>query len=151
MDPITLGIIGSIGTGYFTKYSAKAVESLFERVFQQKPELEQKVKSARSTQDVESIFEEAIGIIDAQAGTGTIEVDGALVEAMRGIQFNHEAGRVTISNTTVSAPVLVTGGGRGATGQTNISGTNLKSGGTEIRVGKNASIKLSGNARIIQK
>ena len=50
----------------------------------------------------------------------------------------------------ITAPRLVTGGGDGATGTTKISGTKMKSRGTEIDVGENASIEIYGNASIEQ-
>jgi len=151
MEPITSQIIASIAASYLAHFSAPVVERFFRRVSQLKPDLENRLRSARTTKDIEGIFREAIGVIDANAGTGTIEVDKALVEAIRGIRFDHAAGLVTIAGSTISAPVLVTGGGDGATGQTDIGGnTELKSKGTSIRVGKNASIRIKGNAQIKQ-
>ncbi len=150
MDPVTLNIVQSLATGYFTHFSAKAVEALFSKVFQRKPELETQLRAAQSTLDIEAVFKEAVGVIDAQAGEGTIRVDDALLEAIRGIRFNHQAGQVTITDSTISAPVLVTGGSQGATGQTEVTGNfELKSKGTSIR-GKNASIEITGNAQIKQ-
>ena len=150
MDPQTLGIVTSIAGSYFVRFSSKAFESLFEKVFQRKPELATNLQAAQSTQDIEAVFQEAVGVIDAQAGEGTIEVDGALLDAIRGIRFDHQAGLVVIADSTISAPVLVTGGGADATGQTDVTGDfELKSAGTSIK-GKNAAIIITGNANIKQ-
>jgi len=74
-----------------------------------------------------------------------------LLTAMRGIRFNHAQGTVRIGNTKVSAPVLVTGGQPGATGTTTIDGNiRLKTKGTQINVGGNAQIKITGDANITQ-
>ena len=151
MEPITAQIIASLATSYFVHFTAPSVERFFSTVFRLKPDLENRLRSAQTTKDIEQIFREAIGIIDANAGAGTIEVNRALVEAIRGIRFDHASGLVTIFGSTISAPVLVTGGGPGATGQTDIEGgTELKSKGTSIKIGKNASIKMTGNAQIKQ-
>ena len=151
MDPITAQIIASLGSSYFVHFTAPIVERFFSTIFRLKPDLENRLRSAVTTEDIDQIFREAIGIIDANAGVGTIEVDRALVEAIRGIRFDHASGIVTISGSTISAPVLVTGGGSGATGQTDIGGgTEMKSKGTSIKIGENASIKISGNAQIKQ-
>lgn len=70
------------------------------------------------------------------------------MDALRGIRFDHENGIVIIQGSTLKAPKLQTGGtGRG---ETNISGSNLKSQGTEIKIGKNAKIVIKGNAQIKQ-
>ena len=151
MDPTITQIIASIATGYFVHFSAQKVEEFFNTVFRFKPDLESRLRSAQTTKDIEDIFREAVGVIDANAGEGTIEVDGALLEAIRGIRFDHAFGRVTVSGATISAPVLVTGGGTGATGETNIKGgTELKSKGTSIKIVKNASIKMTRNGQIKQ-
>lgn len=150
MDPATLNIVQSIATGYFTHFSAKAVEALFGKVFQRRPDLEGQLRAAQSTRDIEAVFKAAVGVIDAKAGEGAIGVDHTLLEAIRGIRFDHQAGRVTIAGSIISAPVLVTGGGPGATGQTEVTGDfELKSKGTSIR-GRNASIKIRGNAQVKQ-
>jgi hypothetical protein len=150
MDPIITQIITSLATSYFAQFTAPIVEKFFRTAFKLKPDLENRLRSVQTTKDIEHIFREAVGVIDAHAGVGSIEVDSTLLEAIRGIRFNHANGLVTISGSTISAPVLVTGGGVGAKGQTNISGTELTSKGTSIKVGKNASIKITGNAKIIQ-
>ena len=151
MDPVTQSTVQSIAAGYFTHYSAKAVESIFRNVLQRAPELEGRVRSVESTHDIESLFRDSAGVIDTHAGEGVIQVDRSLLEAIRGIRFDHQSGLGTINRSTISAPVLVTGGGAGATGETEVGGgTELKSKGTSIRVDKGASIKIRGNASIRQ-
>ena len=95
----------------------------------------------------ERIFEEAVGVIIAEAAAGKIEVDKAAITALKGVKFDHQHGRIQIQDSTVAAEVLVTGGSPGATGETNIGGnTSLRSKGTAIDVGKGASIKITGGA-----
>jgi len=150
MDPITAQVIISLTTSYFAQFTAPIVEKFFGTAFKLKPDLENRLRSAQTTEDIEHIFHEAVGVIDANAGIGSIGVDSALLKAIRSIRFDHASGLVTILGSTISAPVLVTGGGVGAKGQTNISGTELESKGTSIKVDKNASIKIKGNAQIKQ-
>jgi hypothetical protein len=46
--------------------------------------------------------------IDANAGDGSITVDGALLSAQRGARFDHAHGTIENEDSTVEAPVLVT-------------------------------------------
>ena len=132
-------------------FGTEGVKRFFQVALQLKPSLIKEIESATTSKDIEKIFSESVDIIDASSGTGTIDIDGALLEAIRGAKFDHADGTVDIANTTVKASVLVTGGSDGATGQTKVGGnTSLKSQGTEIRIGKDASIKISGNASIKQ-
>ena len=150
MDPIT-AFATSVASGMLANFGTEAVKRLLQVAVQLKPSLKTEIESATTSQDIERIFSEAVGVIDANAGTGAIDIDGALLEAIRGARFDHANGTVDIANSTVKAPVLVTGGSDGTTGQTTIGGnTSLKSQGTEIRIGKGASIKISGNASIKQ-
>jgi len=143
-------IISEIASTYLSKFSLESVSRLFDHLLIRKPEFRETLLNAKTSQDVESIFHEAIGILNVTAESGSITIDNALLSAIRSASFNHAQGTITIAGSTIYAPRLVTGGGYGATGSTTISGTNLKSRGTEIRMGKNASIKYSGNARIEQ-
>lgn len=151
MDPILTGILTSLATNYFTQFTGPAVEKFFKTALNLKPELETKLAAVKTPQDIENFFKECVGVIDLNAGTGGIEIDGGVLEAVRGIRFDHAHGLVTIAGSTVSSQILVTGGGMNATGQTHIGGnTQLRSQGTSIQVGQGCSIKISGNARIIQ-
>ena len=134
-----------------TKYSQAAIEKLFETAFRLKPTLRNRANAVQTTTDIEAIFREAVGVIDAAAGSGSIEVDKALLTALRGIQFDHQAGMVLIEGSMLEAPFLVTGGGAGATGKTKIKGSNLKSEHTEIKMNDASSITMTGGSRIIQR
>ena len=151
MDPIVTNFISNVASGLFVNFATDAVKQLFAAAIDLKPALSDEINSAQTNQDVERIFHEAVGVIDANASTGSISVDGSLLDALRGIRFDHARGKVTIGNSVISAPVLVTGGSAGATGQTVVGGnTRLKSQGTEIKVGKGAGIKMTGGASIKQ-
>lgn len=150
MDAITSFLTG-IASGVATNFATDAIKQFFSAAVELNPGIADEMEAATSNQDVERIFNESIGVIDAHAGDGSIDVDGSLLTALRGIRFDHAQGLVYIGNSVVQAPVLETGGGSGATGQTTVGGnTNLKSQGTEIRVGKGAAIKITGNAKIKQ-
>ena len=143
--------LASVAVSYFTAYSRPAIEKLFRTAFNLKPEIEKQADEATSSQDVEALFQEVVGVIDAHASRGTIDIDKVLLSALRRIRFDHEAGSVTISGSTLSAPVLVTGGGKIATGKRTIrDNTTLKSAGTQIDIGQGASIEMTGGAQIIQ-
>jgi hypothetical protein len=150
MDPITLSIITEIAAGYFTHFTAPAVQRFFEAAFEGRPSLEEDLKKAQSPDEFVRIFREAAGVIDAAAGTGRIEVDRALLEAARGARFDHQHGTIQIGGSTIQAPILQTGGGVGATGSTHITDSSLKSQGTRIDIGKGASIRMTGGATIKQ-
>ena len=150
MDTLSL-FAANLVTSVLANFTVDAVKKLLSKVVELKPSLEGNIASAQTSQDIERIFQEAVGVIDAIAGDGLIDVDGALLTAMRGARFDHAHGKVTISNSTVEAPILVTGGQSRATGKTTVGGnTNLKSQGTEIKVGKGASIVITGSASIKQ-
>jgi hypothetical protein len=148
MDPTTAQILVSLATNYFTQFTAPTIQNFFQRVFQIKPALENDLKNAKTNADFEKVFNEAVGVIDAHAGTGSIDVDQSFLNALRGIRFDHQNGYVNISGSRIHAPLLQTGGT--GNGQTEISGSVLKSRGTQIDVGKNAQIKITGNAQIRQ-
>ena len=151
MEPITTTIVTSIATGILANFSTDAVKKFFNTAFLIKPELEQELKTARTSNDIEAIFKEAVDVIDASASSGEIRVNGAILEALRGIRFDHEHGTVNISGTRISSKVLVTGGGRNATGKTTIGeNTEMKSQGTSIQVGQGCSIVMTGGATIRQ-
>lgn len=151
MDPTVVAFVTSVASGMLANFATGAVKRFFDTAISLKPSLAQDIEAATSSQDVERIFQEAVGVIDANAGKGEIEVDSSILTALRGIRFDHAQGQVIIAGSVVQAPVLVTGGQRGATGQTLIGGnTSLKSDGTKIDVGKKASIKIKGDAQIKQ-
>lgn len=151
MDPITVSIITGLAVNYFSGYTQAAVNDFFDKAFRLKPELEPKLKAAQSSEQLQQVLSEATGVIDANAATGKITVDGGLLDALRRIQFDHQHGTVTIGNSTVSSAVVITGGGASSTGTTVIGGnTHLKSAGTGIQVGKGASITMTGGASIKQ-
>ena len=151
MDPVVSAFVASYAAGILANFSVDAVKAFFSAAVRWEPSLSKKMEAATTLQDVEQIFKVAVGVIDAQAGSGKIEVDSTLLTAIRGIRFSHGQGTVRIGNTTVSAPVLVTGGQPGATGTTTIDGnTRLKSKGTQINVGGEAQIKITGDASITQ-
>lgn len=151
MEPITTTIITGIASGILANFSTYAVKHFFTSALSVKPELENKLQSAKTTTDIEAIFREAVGVIDATAGNGGITIDGGLLEALRGIRFDHAHGTVNISGTTISSQVLVTGGSSAATGKTVIGGnTEMKSQGTKIQVGNGCSIVMTGGASIKQ-
>lgn len=151
MDPITTSILTGIASSILANFSTDAIKSLFAKAFELKPELEEQLKTAKNNQDIELIFKEAVGVIDANADKGNIVVDNGLLEALRGIRFDHAHGTVTISGTQIKSKVLKTGGSSSLTGKTTIKdNTIMKSQGTSISVGKGASIIMTGGANIIQ-
>lgn len=151
MDPITMSIITGIASGVLANFSTDSVKHLFTTAFTAKPELKEKLKSAQTNTDIEAVFKDAVEVIDECAENGDITVDGGLLEAIRGIRFDHSHGTVNIAGTTIKSNVLVTGGSTEATGKTTIGeNTEMKSQGTSIQLGKGCSIQMSGNSRIVQ-
>lgn len=149
MDPVTAAVLTSVATGYFVNFTTPTVKRLFEKAFAFDPSLEEELKQAETPQDFEEVLNRVVGTIDASAGTGNVKVNGALMEAMRGIRFDHQDGTVTIDGATLQAPRLYTGG-KGK-GKTSIgSDSALHSEGTSIQIGQGAFIEISGDASITQ-
>jgi hypothetical protein len=121
---------------------------------QKRPDLEaaavEAVQSGNSAK-AEKVFQEATGVLIAEADRGAIQIDGAILASLRGMKFDHQNGEIKIGNSSLSSKVLVTGGSAGSTGQTTIGeNTTLRSRGTAIELGKGASIVMTGGAKIVQ-
>lgn len=87
-----------------------------------------------------------VGVIDVKAGSGAFKIDKHSLEAQRNIQFEHQNGNVVIECSKVCAP-LVRVGGTGS-GQTEISGSVLKSLGAQVQSTGDAKITITGNAQM---
>ena len=134
----------SVAANYFSSFSYPVVENFFKQVFNLKPEIEEELKNAKTITDFEKIFNDAVGVIDVQVNNGSISVDQSFLNAIKGIRFDHQNGTVSVSNSSLKAPVLQMGGT--GHGQTTITGSKLSAGGSQVHVGGGASIKISGNA-----
>ncbi len=98
--------------------------------------------------DIYSIHTFPKSFEDDNAGTGSIEIDNAIITAIRSATFNHSDGTVVINGTTIMAPILNIGGFGGASGTTNINAPDLRAKGSSIRGGKRTGIRIKGNAGI---
>jgi hypothetical protein len=147
-------MLAELAMGLATSATYDGIKAAFQYVASKRPDLEkdaQEAAASKNQQKIQQVFESAIGIILAEAKTGSIKVDGATLTALRGIKFDHQHGTVTIGDTTISAAVLVTGGSAGATGKTTLGGnTTLATKGTKIEIGKGAFIEMTGGAKIEQ-
>ena len=132
------------------KFEENQIRNAFQIAINRDPSLKESISNVQTTEDLEQIFKQVSGILDVYAGQGSIDIENSLINAIRCASFNHSDGTINIDGSVIQAPRLVTGGADGATGTTTIKGTNLKSKGTEIRMGKNASIRMKGGARIVQ-
>ena len=130
------------------RYGPPAVEKLFRTAFKLRPGLGKRASEARTTADIEAIFREAVGVLDAHAATGSIDIDNVLLTAIRAIRFNHEDGTVAIECTTMKAPVIRIGGEPGATGTTKVTDTTLEAGGSKAVIEKGAAMGIDGGANI---
>ena len=148
MEDVITDIIKEIGEKYFPNFSIDSVLDTFRGLLKLKPELESLIRGARTPQDVEQIFEEISGIIEVDAGTGSIDIDNAIITAIRNATFNHSDGTVTINDSKIMAPILRIGGFDGASGTTNINAPDLRAKGSAIKGGKRTSIRIKGNAGI---
>ena len=149
MDPNILNFLVSFAAGIGVNATTAAISAAFQKVFSSRPDLENRLGHPVSPADFERALAEASGVLEALAGSGSISIDGALITALRSARFDHQNGSIRIGNTTISSPLLHTGGS--GKGQTVIEGnTELRSKGTGISVGKGAGIIISGNAGIKQ-
>lgn len=149
MDANVLNFLIGLASGVSANALTAGTTAAFQRVLGQRPDLERRLRAPASPVDFQSALGELSGALEALAGTGAISIDSAIITALRSARFDHQHGTVHIGNTTISAPVLETGGT--GSGQTTIGGnTELRSAGTSIQIGHGASIVISGNAGIKQ-
>ncbi len=149
MDTNVLNFLISLCAGLGANLTTSAVEAVFQKVFASRPDLEHRFSSLSSPADFQSALKEVAGVLEALAGSGSISIDGALVQALRLARFDHQSGTVSIGNARVVAPLLETGGT--GPGRTEIGGnTELRSAGTSIQISQGASITIIGNAGIKQ-
>lgn len=148
MEITTTSIIASLAINYFTQYTHETLKNIFQTAFNLNPSLETELNEAKNKEDIEEVFNKAIGIIEINAKDGKIKINENVINAVTEIRLNHQNGYINLSNSNIFAPVLTTGGN--GIGTTEITESILKSNGTEIFMGKGASIVLSGNAEIIQ-
>jgi hypothetical protein len=149
MDSIAEQILMPLLTGYFVNLTSPILQDLieyFKRAFQSKPELENDLKRAKTPEDFEKVFTEAFGVINALAGNGSITVSKSSLEALRGIRFDHQNGKVVITGSTVYAPLIQVGGT--GLGQSEISTSVLKSQGAQVECNGDANILMMGDAQI---
>lgn len=144
-----------IVTGFLTGVLANIATDELKRVGRwlevKHPSIVSKIMQATQPEDKEAVFQEIKNTIEAAAGTGSIEINNALLEAIRAVAFDHNSGAICIADSTVRAEKLETGGGTTATGRTTIGeNTTLQSQGTSIKTGTNSSITITGNAKINQ-
>ena len=131
--------------------TSAAVQKVMSAVERERPELVAKADEADAAGNLGDLAELAAGALEVAAASGTVKIEAAAIEAARSAVFDHQHGCITIGGSQVYAPTLQTGGAQNATGQTTIGeNTSLKSAGTEIKLGKGASIQISGNAQIKQ-
>ena len=93
---------------------------------------------------------DAIGQIKLLAGTGSIEIkgEGTLLEALDKITVNSQQGFILIDGAKITAPQIRLSSEIG--GVTNLTDTVSETKKTKIDIGKEAQIKIEGNARIDQ-
>ena len=91
---------------------------------------------------------DAIGQIKLLAGTGSIEINGAALEALNRITVNSEQSFIWVDGAKIKASRIRLSSETG--GELNLTDTTSESKGTRIDIGKGAQIKIKGNARIDQ-
>ncbi len=144
LETVLMGAAAS-AVGGLTKDAALAALKF---LTQKRPDVVRRVEGAATPDDLRR---ELVGAIEIAAADGRVAISGVFVQALRSAMFDHQHGVVQIGGTTIQAPVLTTGGGKGATGKTIIEGgTVLRSNGTEVQIGRGASIVITGGASMKQ-
>lgn len=148
MDANLLNFLISFSSGLGANLTASAITSIYQKVFGSRPDLENRLTNPKSPEDFESALGEVAGVIEAQAGSGLISIDGSFISALKSARFDHQNGNISIGNSAIVAPFLHIGG-TGPGGRTDIGGnTELRGGGAGISVGKGAGIVITGGAGI---
>ena len=149
MDPNFLNALIGFGTGIGANLTTSALTSAFQKVFASRPDLQKGMLHPSSSAAFDRAVGDVAGILEALAGSGQINIDRGFITALKLAHFDHQDGRIHIGNTTISAPILQTGGtGSGTTVITD--NTTLRSEGTMIQLGQGCRIEISGNASIKQ-
>ena len=147
-------LLNAIAAQTVVDISKEVLKQAFDFVAKSRPDLAKAAKQAEASgndQDIEKVFQTAVSVIVAEAAKGSINIDAGKLQALNGIKFDHQDGKVYIKGTQIYSKALVTGGGAGATGKTVIGGnTSLRSQGTSIEVGAKCSIVMTGGATIKQ-
>lgn len=149
MDANLLNFLISFSSGLAANLTTATIFSIYNKVFEQRPDLRDRLSNPRSPEDFKSILGEVAGVIETLAGNGLIDIDGSFIKALRSVRFDHQNGHVTIGNSSIIAPFLHIGGSE-LSGRTDIKGnTELRgSSGSGISVGKSGGIVITGNAGI---
>lgn len=143
-------LLGLAANGVYDLTKETAVLAL-KSINQSRPDLIEAAENAAKTKDDDALRNALAGAIEVAAATGQVKIEGAFLSAVREAHFDHQQGTIIIGKTRVNAPILVTGGGAGATGKTIIGGgIIMSSSGTSIEVGRGASITMTGGASIKQ-
>ena len=123
----------------------------YKLIKESRPDLVEAAEIAAAKGDDGGLRQALAGAIEVAAADGHVQIEGAHIAAVKSASFDHQTGTIVIGVTKIHAPVLVTGGGTNATGETRIGGgTVLSSAATSINMGAGASIRMTGNASIKQ-
>lgn len=108
-----------------------------------------RLKHSKSRKDQNEAILAAKGMIELAVAEGEINIDSATLEAIKSIQSDHGKGRIWINKTLMKASSLCIGGlSTDASGMTDIKESIFQSNGAKVSVPSNASIKISGNAKM---
>lgn len=139
----------SLGCNYFTSFTTPFIIENFQRIFARHPALESELKKAQDPSALKDFLQHCAGVIEADGGTGSIDIDRSFLEALRAIRFDHQDGHVGISNSWVVSSQVELGGNPTATGQTDIGGnTRLRGGRAGIDIGAGGGMKITGDAKL---
>lgn len=149
VDEYTLHFFISFIAHISADITKEAATAIFKRIQAVRPDLLETLAKPTPPTDILAALGELAGVLEVFARNGEISIDGALITALRAAHFDHQNGQIRVGNTTVSAPVVQTGGS--GSGLTILgSNTELHSKGTTIKIGQGASIIVAGNASIKQ-
>ena len=148
MDPNTLNFLLSFASSVAATATTDGLKAAYQKLFEKRPDLEQRLISAGGGPGTAEAVAEIAGEIEALANTGMINIDGAVIDAMRSAKFDHQDGTVIIGKSKISASSLIIGSTSG-TGRTTVGGnTSLRGGGSGVELGSGASIVMTGGASI---
>lgn len=151
MDNCTSEFLYSLLSNVAGGLSTQAITTLIKKLISRNPKLQNISYPTSSIDELIETLDEIKHTLEVLANEGEIEINQAIIIALKKAKFDHNNGTIFIANTEISSPTIQIGGSQACKGNTTISGnTELRTSGTSIKLSGGATITITGNASIKQ-